>query len=639
MHFSTFLSGAALLRLSIAGYVLEDDYMKDFFGSFDFFTAPDPTQGFVQYVDQSLAQQMGLINSSSTGPITLAVDSTKVTPQGRPSVRLSSKKTYNSGLLVVLDVSHMPTGCGTWPAFWMVGPNWPFNGEIDILEGVNDQQGNAMTLHTGPGCSISTSPGAFTGEARTDNCDIHAPDQLPNAGCSIESPSTQSYGAGLNEIQGGVYATLWTDEAISVYFFPRTAIPADVLGDAPDPSSWGTPMARFAGAGCDVGSVFRDQQIVIDTTFCGVWAGAVWGQSETCKAKAATCEDYVRDHPEAFGEAYWSINALRVYRDDGEGVEPEPSEPVPSSTAPSLIPSGGVPVESPGQTSSAPGQTSPLSSGKPIQTTTKSVVDTPFSLPTNATSTSSVRSASRTPTAPSATGTPVPPTSIAPSVPSAAPPQSTLTSTTTSQNQPSAAPKPLPTNAPGAGAGAGAGAGNGPLQGFQWPLGPQQDDNSGNPPSLIQTAPTSTAKQSASINTTTPALPTPPTLTASTTPTPTSTLPLIPPSSAPSASFPAQEAPASPLSPPSSPPLSKTCTAHTVTETGDEDLAIPIPTGRDRGGATGTGTSTGRKDLKTVFVTVTSPLSSPAPAQQTSTTPGGARRRGRNVRRQRQRDV
>lgn len=26
----------------------------------------------------------------------------------------------------------MPFGCGTWPAYWLVGPNWPSGGEIDV---------------------------------------------------------------------------------------------------------------------------------------------------------------------------------------------------------------------------------------------------------------------------------------------------------------------------------------------------------------------------------------------------------------------------------------------------------------------------------------------------------------------------
>jgi hypothetical protein len=26
---------------------------------------------------------------------------------------------------------------GTWPAYWLCGPNWPQGGEIDIIEGVN----------------------------------------------------------------------------------------------------------------------------------------------------------------------------------------------------------------------------------------------------------------------------------------------------------------------------------------------------------------------------------------------------------------------------------------------------------------------------------------------------------------------
>ena len=56
--------------------------------------------------------------------------------RGRDSVRIISNFAYSDSVLV-LDVQHMPEGCGTWPAFWTLskdGP-WPTGGEIDIIEG------------------------------------------------------------------------------------------------------------------------------------------------------------------------------------------------------------------------------------------------------------------------------------------------------------------------------------------------------------------------------------------------------------------------------------------------------------------------------------------------------------------------
>jgi len=56
--------------------------------------------------------------------------------RGRKSVRIHSNTSYDDAIFV-LDVQHMPTGCGTWPAWWTLsqeGP-WPAGGEIDIIEG------------------------------------------------------------------------------------------------------------------------------------------------------------------------------------------------------------------------------------------------------------------------------------------------------------------------------------------------------------------------------------------------------------------------------------------------------------------------------------------------------------------------
>nr|OQO27559.1 hypothetical protein B0A51_04472 [Rachicladosporium sp. CCFEE 5018] len=310
-----------------AQYVLGDDFMADgkFFDQFSFFTAGDPTHGFVDYVDQSSASDGGLINVTSSS-VYMGVDYTNVaTSAGRQSVRITSNKSYNSGL-VILDLEHMPGGiCGTWPAFWMVGPDWPSNGEIDIIEGVNDQTVNDMTLHTGPGCTISDN-GGFSGVITTKNCDVNAAGQDTNAGCQIKTDNMNTYGTGFNANKGGVYATEWTDSAISIFFFPRGSIPSDISSGSPDPSGWGKPLASFQG-GCDISSTFKEQQIVFDTTFCGDWAGNTWSSS-SCSSKAATCNAFVQNNPSAFADAYWTVNSLKVYQAGAGG----PSTVVPTST-------------------------------------------------------------------------------------------------------------------------------------------------------------------------------------------------------------------------------------------------------------------------------------------------------------------
>ncbi|KAI9847965.1 MAG: hypothetical protein M1837_001482 [Sclerophora amabilis] len=310
---------SSLLLLSsikpiIAGYDLSDDYSgKSFFSGFSFFTGPDPTQGFVQYVDLKTAAISGLVGASND-TVYLGVDRTNPAPLGRASVRLESKKTFNKGLFIA-DIKHMPGGiCGTWPAFWMVGSNWPDDGEIDILEGVNDQAQNAMTLHTSAGC-VSTSPD-HSGMLETDDCDVNAPHQHKNAGCKITHPSTSSYGADFNAHHGGVYATEWTSQAIKIWFFTRDRIPHDIAAGTPNPSTWGQPSAHFAGD-CDIDSRFHDLRIIFDTTFCGDWAGDVWDSAETCTAlpHGRTCDGFVANNPTAFRDAYWEINSLKIYQE------------------------------------------------------------------------------------------------------------------------------------------------------------------------------------------------------------------------------------------------------------------------------------------------------------------------------------
>lgn len=141
----------------------------------------------------------------------------------------------------------------------------------DILEGVNEQWTNQVSAHTSDGCVIAGSNAA--GQLVLNNCY----DPVSNSGCFFKARGAYTYGPKFNEVGGGVYAMQWTSDWISVYFFRRDRIPADIKSDAPNPSTWGKPMATFAGSGANIAGRFANMKIVVNTDFCGPWASAVWG--------------------------------------------------------------------------------------------------------------------------------------------------------------------------------------------------------------------------------------------------------------------------------------------------------------------------------------------------------------------------
>ncbi|KAI0735592.1 concanavalin A-like lectin/glucanase domain-containing protein [Earliella scabrosa] len=299
---------------------LKKNYQGDtFFDGWDFFTAGDPTHGLVDYVDRNTAQSAGLIDVNSAGRILMRVDTTQQVSGNRRSVRITTKDSYTGGL-ILLDAVHMPTGCATWPAFWSNGPNWPNGGEIDILEGVHDNANNQATLHTSRGCTVpSSASSSFTGSLGESNC---AALDTGNAGCGIGAKQPNTYGVGFNNQGGGVYAMQWVDSGISVWFFSRDDVPSDITAGAPLPDSWGKPMAFFPASHCDPFKFFNSHNAIFDTTLCGDWAGATWGvsgpagQEQSCQARTgvATCEEFVRTRGDAFKNAYWEVNYVKVFQ-------------------------------------------------------------------------------------------------------------------------------------------------------------------------------------------------------------------------------------------------------------------------------------------------------------------------------------
>jgi len=208
-----------------------------------------------------------------------------------------------------------------------VGPNWPTAGEIDIIEGVNDQANNQMTLHSGTSnqCTLDESF-SFTGQP-TGNMDCYS-SAGNDLGCSILDTDASSFGYGFNSGQGGVFALQWDNSyGMSIWRFARDRIPQDITSQTPNPANWGEPTGFWSADTCDIGANFYSHTLVFDTTICGDWAGAVYGTSGC----PGTCSDIVANAANFVGElvdlcrdvffvdfvrldAKWVINYVAVYQ-------------------------------------------------------------------------------------------------------------------------------------------------------------------------------------------------------------------------------------------------------------------------------------------------------------------------------------
>ncbi|KAL8873273.1 MAG: hypothetical protein Q9198_007052, partial [Flavoplaca austrocitrina] len=203
-------------------------------------------------------------------------------------------------------------------------------------------------MHTSEGCSLVGS-----------SCFAHK-------GCTAKGGA---FGNGFNLNKGGMYAMEWTSDGIKMWFFSSGQEPKDILGESPDPTKWANPISNFqGGSNCNIDSHFKDQQIVFDTTFCGDWAGREWSKDNVCSVKAPTCEEYVQNNPKAFTEAYWTINALKVYEFDGSSTSPESDQlPKPSIWIATSMPQQSESASLEGVQESAPSSLASTSAKQPSE--------------------------------------------------------------------------------------------------------------------------------------------------------------------------------------------------------------------------------------------------------------------------------
>ena len=251
---------------------------KDFFHFYNFFQGKDPTLGYNMYVNQQTAEQLGIYNVTTTKNNEYIYLKSSPTPGGgkRNSIRLEGKTLFNSGLFI-LDVQHMPVGCGVWPAFWMTNEkHWPKWGEVDIMEGINNQPMAKTALHTSEGCLVNDTPpginvhwdtaadvplpggGVMYTPKNASNCWHLAFHQWANQGCVEVNPHNNTLGVGLNQAGGGVFVLEWNPTRgyiRSWAFVPHHDTPQnlrDAISTAkdkhpvrPDPNSWPAPYGYF----------------------------------------------------------------------------------------------------------------------------------------------------------------------------------------------------------------------------------------------------------------------------------------------------------------------------------------------------------------------------------------------------------
>ncbi|AXA52072.1 glycoside hydrolase family 16 protein [Malassezia restricta] len=313
--------------VSCVGWKLDDSIVgEDYFNKFNFYAGPDGaenmTHGMVQYVDMPNAKRLNLSYANGDSFV-MRVDTTMKQPNGRPSVRLHSKKTYEDSV-IVLQVAHVPTGCAVWPAFWTVTENrplWPKGGEIDMLENANDQYPyNLAAVHVNTSCAV-TNP-EQTGTTVFDQCNAYAND---SSGCRIAMNGTDAgatWGHKLNEKGGGTVA-MQRDfseggKGIRMWFWENCMEPSELKkpGESVDPDSWGTPAADFGLTQC--ADQFDNHNIIFDITLCGDWAEETYTET-SCPSNYKSCGYQVGNLGNTFENAFWDVKGLYIYTPDASG--------------------------------------------------------------------------------------------------------------------------------------------------------------------------------------------------------------------------------------------------------------------------------------------------------------------------------
>jgi len=317
-----------------------------FFDNWTFVTE-DMVHGAHQFTTREDAERYGLISADGTsariGVGGLRQPSRPGEAYKRYSVHIRSNEAWEpqKSMVVAMKYRNVPNGCGIWPGFWTTNSDkvWPDGGELDILEYANYDE-SKVSFHTSVHCHLDS--------RRIAQC-LPKHSEGPGPSDCFTSYFKNAFGCRPRQHQRrgdeyaknpGVVAAEWTEDHITVFYFPEGQIPLDLANNTPQPDGWSDFVVAFLPFKQPCSGI-GPQELVLNVQLCGDAAGGPWAGSACARQTmmqsmlgqchgglsepSDCCTQYVTSplQDEALQEhAFFDVTYVKVFTPDGAPGQP-----------------------------------------------------------------------------------------------------------------------------------------------------------------------------------------------------------------------------------------------------------------------------------------------------------------------------
>lgn len=263
---------------------------KSFFDGWKFLWKDD-NHGSAEYLLKDAALKNGVAQAYDTHAIITAGKASPKYKWKRQTAKIESYKSWKH-FLVAMKYTHLPYGCGVWPAFFTLGTKqpWPKGGEFDILEYVN-MDVSKSSVHMGAGCTLSPQAvNKFGNMPDRNKMDYNCLTDYGQSKLGCAPNKWMKTGQQWSQ-QPGVVALEWTDEHIKIFAIPASEVPRDLESNRPNPENWDRWLFSYyplLESGCS-SDLLDPQKLLMQINFCGDWASKVWHLDGQCKHLVHGC--------------------------------------------------------------------------------------------------------------------------------------------------------------------------------------------------------------------------------------------------------------------------------------------------------------------------------------------------------------